>query len=204
MWLFHENKGIISVFGMPVRKMGKRVMDVKYDPENEKVSVEGKIEMTSAHSLTASVDATLHKFRGDTIGGGLLLKMSKGMLVFPSIVKVGVLGIGGQYGEGALVLSENKVVDYYNLVSASFGFQLGAQAYSMIIAFLTDDALQSFRYSQGWKVGVDASVAVIKLGMGAKIDTENIKESVVAFVFDNEGLMYSLTLEGTKISRILK
>lgn len=179
-------------------------MDVNYDPEDETISVKGKIKMSSAQSLTASVDATLQKFKGDAVGGGLILKMAKGVLVFPSIVKVGVLGIGGQYGEGALVASDNKVIDYYNLVSASFGFQLGAQAYSMIIAFLTDDALQSFRYSQGFKIGVDASVAVIKLGMGAKIDTENIKESVVAFVFDNEGLMYSLTLEGTKISRIIK
>jgi len=179
-------------------------MDVDYDPENETVSVKGTMKMSSASALTASVDAALNKFKGDTIGGGLITKMSKGVLVFPNIVKVGVLGIGGQYGEGALVTEGTKVVDYYNMVSASFGFQLGAQAYSMIICFLTDESLQSFRYSQGWKIGVDASVAVIKLGMGAKIDTQNIKESVVAFVFDNEGLMYSLTLEGTKISRIAK
>jgi lipid-binding SYLF domain-containing protein len=179
-------------------------MDVDYNPENETVSVRGNIKMSSASALTASVDATLKKFKGDTVGGGLITKMAKGVLVFPSIVKVGVLGIGGQYGEGALVTEDTKVIDYYNLVSASFGFQLGAQAYSMIVCFLTDESFQSFRYSQGWKIGVDASVAVIKLGMGAKIDTENIKESVVAFVFDNEGLMYSLTLEGTKISRIAK
>lgn len=179
-------------------------MGLEYDPDNETVSVRGNMKMSSATSLTASVDATLKKFKGDTIGGGLITKMAKGVLVFPSIVKVGVLGIGGQYGEGALVTEGTKISDYYNLVSASFGFQLGAQAYSMIICFLTEESLQDFRVSQGWKIGVDASVAVIKLGMGAKIDTDNIKESVVAFVFDNEGLMYSLTLEGTKISRIVK
>lgn len=179
-------------------------MEIECTPEQETISVRGKISMSSAEALTASVDATIQKFKGDAIGGGLLLKMAKGMLVFPNIVKVGVLGIGGQFGEGALVSNENKVVDYYNLVSASFGFQLGAQAYSMIVAFLTDEALNTFQTSQGFKIGVDASVAVIKVGVGAKIDTENIKDSVVAFIFDNEGLMYSLTLEGTKISKISK
>ena len=45
--------------------------------------------------------------------------------------------------------------------SGSIGFQLGAQAKSIVIAFMTQEALDKFRASDGWKVGVDGSVALI-------------------------------------------
>ncbi len=150
---------------------------------------------------STSVTETLNKFYGFTGGGEKLIVDAAGVLVFPEIIKAGLFGFGGQYGAGALVV--NKEIDsYYELISASFGFQLGIQSYSTIIVFLTENALKEFKYSEGWKIGVDASVAVITLGAGAKLDTENIKDSVIAFVFDNKGLMYSLSLEGTKISRL--
>ena len=53
------------------------------------------------------------------------------MLVFPTVLKAG-FGVGGEYGEGAMRVG-GKTVGYYNTVAASFGFQLGAQARSVII-----------------------------------------------------------------------
>ena len=91
---------------------------------------------------------------------------------------------------------------YYNTVSASVGFQLGAQARSVIIAFMTQEALADFRRVYGWKVGVDGSVALITVGIGGSIDTSKIATPIVGFIFDNKGLMYNLTLEGSKITRI--
>jgi lipid-binding SYLF domain-containing protein len=155
----------------------------------------------SRKELDVEVEHTVDRFYGSAEGTKALAKKAAGVLVFPSVVKAGLVGIGGQYGEGALLVN-GETDSYYNLVSASVGFQLGVQSYSTIIMFLTPEALSGFQESDGWKVGVDASVAVITLGMGAKLDTDNIRGSVVAFVFDNTGLMYSLSLEGTKISRI--
>ena len=66
-----------------------------------------------------------------------------GILVFPSVVKAGI-GIGGEYGEGIL-LNQQRVEGYYNLISASFGFQLGVQERSVIIMFMTQDALARIR-----------------------------------------------------------
>jgi lipid-binding SYLF domain-containing protein len=120
--------------------------------------------------------------------------------VFPSVIKAGI-GIGGEYGEGAL-LTRERTMDYYNIVSASVGFQLGAQARSVIIVFVTPEALASFRRTHGWKIGVDASVAVVTVGAGGSIDTSRIANPIVGFIFDAKGLMYNLTLEGSKISRI--
>jgi lipid-binding SYLF domain-containing protein len=107
------------------------------------------------------------------------------------------MGIGGEYGEGALLI-RGSTVEYYNTISASIGFQLGAQARSVIIVFMTPEALAGFRRVDGWKVGVDGSVALITVGVGGSIDTNRIARPIVGFIFDGKGLMYNLTLEGQK------
>jgi lipid-binding SYLF domain-containing protein len=124
------------------------------------------------------------------------------MLVFPRVIKAGI-GIGGEYGEGAL-LSGGRTVGYYNIASASIGFQLGAQAKGIAILFMTDKALADFRKRKGWKVGVDGSVAIAKFGAGEELDTETARKPIIGFVFANKGLMYNLTLEGSKITQIKK
>jgi lipid-binding SYLF domain-containing protein len=125
---------------------------------------------------------------------------SHGMLVFPSVIKGGI-GIGGEYGEGALLVG-GRTADYYNIASASIGFQLGGQVRSVVIMFMTADAFQKFRASSGWKAGVDGSVAIATLGAGGALDTATLQKPIIGFVFENKGLMYNLTLEGSKISKI--
>ncbi len=109
--------------------------------------------------------------------------------------------MGPEYGEGIL-LNQQRVEGYYNMISASFGFQLGVQERSVIIMFMTQDALRGFEARAGWKVGVDGSVTIITVGVGGGIDTDKIVSPVIGFIIDQKGLMYNLTLEGTKISRI--
>jgi hypothetical protein len=125
---------------------------------------------------------------------------ARGMLVFPRVLKIGS-GIGGEYGEGVL-LSDGHAIDYYNIASLSFGFQLGIQRKSVVVLFMTDEALRHFRDSDGWKVGVDTSVAIVTVGVGGEIDTDTLQKPVIGFLFSNKGLMYNLTLEGSKISRM--
>lgn len=154
----------------------------------------------SAAEIEANVNASLSKFR-TTIGGGAeLLDQSKGVLVFPEVFKAGFV-FGGEYGEGALKMG-GRTAGYYSLAAGSFGLQIGAQKKSILILFMTERALNKFRNASGWKIGVDASVALITVGAGGSIDTDNINAPVVAVVMDQKGLMANLTLEGSKISRI--
>jgi lipid-binding SYLF domain-containing protein len=154
----------------------------------------------SGPDIDAGVDETLDTFFYQVRGARELAHKAVGILVFPSIVKAG-FGFGGEYGEGALRI-RGRTVDYYNNVSASIGFQLGIQSRSVIIMFMTPQALNQFRRTAGWKVGVDGSVAIITVGIGGSIDTNKITSPVVGFILDPKGLMYNLTLEGSKISRI--
>jgi lipid-binding SYLF domain-containing protein len=157
-------------------------------------------EATSAASLDEKVGATLREFHRQVRGTRELVANAAAVLVFPTVIKAG-MGIGGEYGEGAL-LARGRSVEYYNTASASFGFQLGAQARSIIIVFLTEKALSDFQRIDGWKVGVDGSVALVNVGAGGSIDTNRIVSPIIGFIFDGKGLMYNLTLEGTKISRM--
>lgn len=91
---------------------------------------------------------------------------------------------------------------YYNIAAASYRFSAVRQARSQIILFMTDKALSKFRSSEGWKAGVDGSVALVTLGAGGSIDTETAKKPIIGFIFSNKGLMYNLTFEGSKITKI--
>jgi len=146
------------------------------------------------------VRVTLDRLFRHIPGSHDLANRSAAILVFPTVIKAG-FGVGGEYGEGELLIG-GKVAGYYNTAAASIGFQLGAEAKSVIIMFMTPGALENFRRADGWKIGVDGSVAIIAVGVGGSVDTENITSPVIGFIQDPKGLMYNLTLEGSKITRI--
>ncbi|MFQ5432352.1 MAG: YSC84-related protein [Nitrospinota bacterium] len=153
-----------------------------------------------ALKIDADVKKALERFHEKVKNSNELIAASKGLLVFPSITKVGLV-FGGEYGKGALVI-DGGIVDYYSSKSLSFGIQFGAQSKTVILLFTTDEALAKFRKSRGWKVGVDGSVVVAKLGVGGAADTNTLKKPIVGFVFGLKGLMLDVSLEGSKIKKL--
>ncbi len=156
----------------------------------------------SKAEIDAEIKAALDELYKTSPEAKELSAQAKGILVFPSIVKAGLV-IGGAYGEGALII-DGKKAQYYNNIAGSIGFQLGVEKRSEVYMFLKADALKRFRNASGWSGGGDASVAVAVWGTGGVANVESIKEPVVAFVFSPKGLMYNLTLEGSKINKIDK
>ncbi|MBI4290908.1 MAG: hypothetical protein HY661_05440 [Betaproteobacteria bacterium] len=157
-------------------------------------------DAASKEEIDAKVEEAIDIFYKQTSAGKRLAQKAAGMLVFPEVVKAGI-GIGGEYGEGALNVN-GKNVGYYSTASASIGFQLGAQIKSQIVLFMNPKVLDQFRKSDGWKVGVDGSVALATLGAGGEISSDTIKEPIIGFIFSNRGLMYNLTFEGSKVTRL--
>ncbi len=156
----------------------------------------------SGSKIDEEANKALTVFQEEISGSEVFLDQAAGFLIFPKVYKVGI-GIGAETGEGALRIG-GATVDYFRTTSGSIGFQLGAQAKSIIIVFMTSEALDKFRNSEGWKIGIDGSVALIDIGAGKAIDSHNIKDPVVGFIFGAKGLMYNLTLEGSKISKLDK
>ncbi|MEJ2171236.1 MAG: YSC84-related protein [Woeseiaceae bacterium] len=156
----------------------------------------------SANKIDREVDDAINVFKDEINGAQVFLDQAAGYLVFPRVIKAGI-GIGAETGEGALRVG-GTTVDYYRTTSGSIGLQLGVQKKSIVIAFMTKESLDKFRNSNGWSVGIDGSVAIIDLGAGKTIDSNNIKDPVVGFIFGSAGLMYNLTLEGSKFSKLDK
>jgi len=127
-------------------------------------------------------------------------KSAKAVLVFPSVVKAGLV-FGGSYGEGALKKGP-RIVDYYNTASASWGLQAGAQSYGYAVFLMNDKAVDYLNKSQGWEIGVGPTVVVVNEGVAKNLSTSTLKDDAYAFIFDQKGLMAGLALEGTKISHI--
>jgi lipid-binding SYLF domain-containing protein len=156
----------------------------------------------SAKEIDSRVDVALEKLQKEVIGSSDLLHKAKGVLVLPKVIKGGI-GLGAEYGEGALRIG-GKTAGYYRLIGGSLGFQLGGQVKNVYLLFMEDAALNDFKTSDGWKMGADASVALISVGANGSIDTMKTNEPIVAFVIGQKGLMYNLTLEGAKVSKISK
>ncbi len=164
--------------------------------------VSGVAMAWSANKIDREVDNTITVFKDEVNGADIFLNQAAGYLVFPRVIKAGLV-VGGETGEGALRIG-GKTVDYYRTSAGSIGFQAGAQSKSIVIAFMTKESLDKFRNSSGWKVGVDGSVALVDVGVGKTIDTHNIKDPVIGFIFGSKGLMYNLTLEGSKFTKLDK
>lgn len=131
-----------------------------------------------------------------------IYKNAPATLIIPRITKAGVV-LGGAYGEGVLRINEAPV-DYYSLASASYGFQIGAQQYSNIIFFMTEEALQKFRVKDGWELGADAEVVFRDKGYSIGVSSKTISKPVYAVVFDQKGLLAGTSLVGAKFSRLIR
>ncbi|MDE3020430.1 MAG: lipid-binding SYLF domain-containing protein [Pseudomonadota bacterium] len=127
-------------------------------------------------------------------------KQAKAVLVFPNIIKAGLV-FGGSYGEGVLY-KNGRVAGYYNSVSGSWGFQAGAQSYGYALFLMNNRALRYLNKTDGWEIGVGPTVVVVDKGVARNLSSTTLKDDAYAFSFDQRGLMISLSLEGTKVSRI--
>jgi lipid-binding SYLF domain-containing protein len=79
---------------------------------------------TAAADLSRNANASLKQLYARVPQAKSLGQKALAILVFPKVTKAG-LGVGGQYGEGAL-LQKGKAVAYYNTAGASVGLQAGA------------------------------------------------------------------------------
>ncbi len=153
-------------------------------------------------AFEARVDAAIQRFYDQVPASQTLASRATGMLVLPRVYKGG-LGVGIGAGDGALRVN-GQTVQYYRKASASFGIQIGAQVRTEVVLFMTQEALDRFLASSNWQAGVDGSIAVIQFGVGKTIDTDNIRDPILGFVFGNKGLMFDLSFKGAKYSKIVK
>ena len=160
----------------------------------------GPASAKSAAEIDAEANQALKALYEKSSAAKELGEKASGILIFPTITKGGII-VGGEYGEGVL-RAGGKSESYYSSASGSIGLQLGISSRSLVIMFMTQDALTHFMNADGWEVGVNADVTVVEAGATGSLDTTTSKSPVVAFNFGEAGLMAGVSIEGTKVSKI--
>lgn len=152
------------------------------------------------NDINTSANATLSRLYKSAPDSRALVERAKGVLVFPTVLSAGFV-IAAEHGNGVLRVN-GRNEGYYSTTAGSIGFQAGAQSKAIVLLFMTQEALDKFRNSNGWTVGADATVAIANIGANGKIDTNTAKQSVVGFVLTNAGLMAGVSLEGAKVQKV--
>ena len=141
---------------------------------------------------------------------------SVGYAIFPTIGKGGI-GIGGAHGDGRVYKGGVHIGDA-SMTQVTVGFQLGGEAFSQIIFFENQAALDNFT-SGNFEFSADASAVAITAGASAGANTGGGTSSSVSggkndadtaslgyrkgmaiFTIAKGGLMYQATLGGQKYS----
>ena len=156
----------------------------------------------SAAEIDAGANQAIERLYKESSAAKELGAKASGILIFPDITKGGLI-IGGEYGEGVLRVADASQ-GYYSSTSGSIGLQIGISSRSLVIMFMTDEALKKFTGSDGWEAGVDADVTVVDTGATGSVDTTTVKDPVIGFNFGEEGLMAGVSVEGTKVSKLDK
>ena len=154
----------------------------------------------TAEEIDNDANEALIVFYKEVNGGKKFLDNAKGYVVFPDVKEAGFF-LGGRYGEGALRVN-GATKGYYSITSASMGFQMGAQQYSLIIALTTDQALKTFMRDDDWETEVDVNIALAEYNAEEEADDVDFGSNMVGFVFDSEGMMGNFSFEGTRFERI--
>lgn len=155
---------------------------------------------TPGAKLASDANASLKKLYAKVPAAKTLGQKAHAILVFPSVTKAG-LGIGGQYGEGAL-LQNGKAIGYYSTAGASVGLQIGAQKYGYAMFFMNPGAVAQLDKAEGFEVGVGPTVVVMDEGKAKSMTTTTMNDDIYAFIFGQKGLMAGLGIQGNKITKI--
>jgi lipid-binding SYLF domain-containing protein len=166
------------------------------------LAISSPASAASKAELDRSSKRVLDKLVATVPAAAALNGKAVGVLVFPSITKAGFM-VGGQYGEGVL-WRKGKPVGYYNTAGASYGLQAGAQKYGYAMFFMTQKALDSLDATQGFEVGVGPTVVVVDSGMAMSVTSSTLTEEIYAFIFQQQGLMAGVGLQGNKITKLNK
>ena len=153
-----------------------------------------------AAEISGNAQAALKSLYAKVPAAKTIGAKAQAVLVFPKITKAG-LGVGGQFGEGALIKG-GKTVAYYNTTGLSSGLQAGAQQYGYAMFFMNDGALKQLDKTEGFEVGVGPSIVVLDEGKAKTTTTTTMKDDIYAFIFSQKGLMAGLGLQGNKITKI--
>ena len=153
-----------------------------------------------ADDLTSDARAALQQLVANDHAAANLKAQAMGVLVFPDVKKAGFV-VGAQSGKGVLFI-HGRPSGQYRTSAASYGLQAGVQTFGYALFFMDQRALDWISNTHGWEIGSGPSVVIVDKGKARTMSTNTLHSGIYAFIFNQQGLMAGMGLQGSKIKRI--
>lgn len=135
---------------------------------------------------------------------GQVIKSGKGVAIFPSVTKAGLI-VGGQVGEGVVFLRNKNGTwsgpAFMGISGASIGLQIGAQSVGLVLVITNEAGLRAFTGGNSFKLGADVAIAAGPLGRDASAATDARAKAAIYSYSISKGLFAGVTLEGSVINQ---
>ncbi len=145
------------------------------------------------HAVSTDSQGALQHFEAQDPSLQALIDSSVGYATFPDVGKGGLV-VGGAYGRGQVFDNKGVLIGYASISQATVGAQIGAQTYSELLVFNTQEALDDFKQSR-FSFSANASAVAIKAGAAGSAKPSN---GVTVFIEPKGGLMAEAAIGGQK------
>jgi lipid-binding SYLF domain-containing protein len=127
-----------------------------------------------------------------------LLQDAQAIAIIPRVLKVGIV-VGGEYGQGVLVLRSEKGSWgnplFVTLQGGSIGWQVGAQSSDVVLVFKTPQSVEDILRGK-FTIGVDVAAAAGPVGRRAKASTDMELKAEIFSYSRSKGFFAGLSLDG--------
>ncbi|NND66754.1 MAG: hypothetical protein HKN19_04120 [Halioglobus sp.] len=154
----------------------------------------------SKERIDAGVARTLEWFAG-TRETRSLVKRAKAILVFPDVIEMG-FGVGGEFGEGALVV-DGEIEAYYATAGKTFGMPERSPFKGEAVFFFSEAGLAAFRQIRTWRPARHGLVRVVNDPDEIR-DALRDKSPLVGLIFTENGIVGGLDMATDRITRIIR
>lgn len=160
-------------------------------------------ETVAQQQLVDKAQLTLEAFASDPQLKDQLKGLSKdarALFIVPQFMR-GAFIFGGAGGSGVLIARDEKTGRwgdpvFYNIGSASFGAQIGADVSEMVLVVRTPKGLEEF-FTNDFKLGANAGMATGPVGAGMSV--QGIAADIVSYA-RQKGAFAGMALDGAFVS----
>ncbi len=133
-----------------------------------------------------------------------LLPRSRGLLIFPGVLKAGLV-LGITYGSGVGLRRDEDTGKwskpaFFQIKGGSLGVQAGAQAVDLVLLVMSERGVQGL-LEDGFTLGADVSIAAGPIGRDASAGTDLGFSTGILSYSRTKGLFVGLSLNGASLKQ---
>ena len=130
-----------------------------------------------------------------------MVQRAKAILIFPDVIEMG-FGVGGEFGEGALV-ENGRITAYYATAGKEFGMPDDSRLKAEAVFFFSESSLAAFSQQRSWRPARHGEIRVVD-DPGEILDALRDKEPLIGLIFTEDGIVGGLDMATDRITRIIR